>query len=97
MWPISNTKSVFESLVISVRRKVCPLGHLGTFGPLDVLSVGRFVCRTFCPEGRCVPWDVLSLGRIVPWDVLSAHQNYSPRTPVCVHFGTYKRNRAEFS
>ena len=26
---------------------------------------------TYCPLGRFVPWDVLSMGRFVPWDVLS--------------------------
>ena len=30
--------------------------------PWDVLSLG-----TFCPFGRFVPWDVLSLGCFVPW------------------------------
>ena len=28
-------------------------------------------CRTFCPLGHFVPWDVLSLGRFVLWDVWS--------------------------
>ena len=42
------------------------------FFPWDVLSLGRFVTGTFCPSGRFVPCDVLSLrtfcplGRFVP-------------------------------
>ena len=30
-----------------------------------------FLLGTFCPLGRFVPWDVLSLGTFCPWDLMS--------------------------
>ena len=56
MWSISNTKCVFENLVISEER----------FVPWDVLSSGLFIPGTFFPwdlmSWDVLSWDVLSLG-----------------------------------
>ena len=30
-----------------------------------------FFLGTFCPLGRFVPWDILSLGTFCPWDLMS--------------------------
>ena len=35
------------------------------------IEVYFFFLGTFCPLGRFVPWDILSLGTFCPWDLMS--------------------------